>query len=138
MMDGTGRRTAPGPVNSWHRIQVSSGWAGVTVPGDDGMRATKRANTMPAHIAATKMTAAVRQRRSRTKAHQSPTDAEDRGTDDDPRIDIVSRRDVKSFGEERASKPQDIFEANEGDGNCAGYHEGQAGVPGPARDATDI
>src|SRR5256885_1533460 len=105
----------------------------------------KRASTMPAHIAATKIKAETEPKTNAGKAgprqktaRQSPADAKDRGTCDDPGIDVASRRKIKSFGEERPRELQDATEADEGHSHRACHHEGEARIPCPCRNAAEV
>src|SRR5439155_3808357 len=76
--------------------------------------------------------------RSRTEACHSPADPEDRGPDDNSRIDVLARRNVEAVGEEGTRKLQNAAETNEGHGDRAGHHEGEARVPRPRRNSSDI
>src|SRR6187402_1951727 len=63
------------------------------------------------------------QRRSGTESGQSPADAEDGGANDNSQINVLSRRIVEEFGEDRSGEFQDTAEADEGHRNRAGHHE---------------
>src|SRR5246127_1617810 len=77
------------------------------------------------------------QRWPRTEACQSPADAEDGGTDDNFRIDVVSRWNIKAVGEDGAHEFQDAAEADESHSHRAGHHKSEARIPRPGRNAAD-